>query len=36
MRHLTLRAWLVEARLYVFDGRRWQQRARLPFGFRDS
>jgi 2'-5' RNA ligase len=36
MGSLPLRAWLVEARLYVFDGDRWQQRARLPFGFRDS
>jgi 2'-5' RNA ligase len=35
-RCLPLRAWLVEARLYVFDDGRWQQRARLPFGFRDS
>jgi 2'-5' RNA ligase superfamily len=36
MRGLPLRAWLVEARLYVFEDGRWQQRARLPFGFRDS
>jgi 2'-5' RNA ligase len=35
-RKLPFRAWLVEARLYVFDGGRWQQQARLPFGFRDS
>ena len=35
-RQLPLRAWLVEARIYVFGGGRWQQEARLPFGFRDS
>jgi 2'-5' RNA ligase len=35
-RDLPLRAWLVEARVYVFAGGRWQQELRLPFGFRDS
>jgi 2'-5' RNA ligase len=35
-RELPLRAWLVEARVYVYARGRWQQEARLPFGFRDS
>jgi len=33
---LPVRAPLVEARLYVFDGARWQPRARLPFQGRRS
>jgi 2'-5' RNA ligase len=36
VRELPLRAWLVEARVYVYASGRWQQEARLPFGFRDS
>jgi 2'-5' RNA ligase len=31
VRALPVRTRLTEARLYVFDGERWQARARLPF-----
>jgi 2'-5' RNA ligase len=31
LRALPVRTRLTEARLYVFDGARWQARARLPF-----